>query len=80
MVLCCMILAIRRTVAVLCMLYKIVFNPMHHLNCALPVPYVPVWVTRCAVIAHRYTNTYFRCSPAISQDFLCLVSISVEPS
>ena len=27
---------------------------MHPLYGALPVPYVPVWVTRDAVIAHRY--------------------------
>ena len=27
-------------------------NPLYG---ALPVPYVPVWVTRSAVIAHRYT-------------------------
>ena len=45
----------RRSVAVLCMLYKIRCNPMHPLYGALPVPYVPVWVTLGAVIAHRYT-------------------------
>ena len=28
---------------------------MHPLYGALPVLYVPVWVTRCAVIAHRFT-------------------------
>ena len=28
---------------------------MHPLYGALPVKYVPVWVTRGAVIAHRYT-------------------------
>ena len=48
-------LAHRRSVAVLRMLYKIRCNPMHPLYGALPVPYVPVWVTRDAVIAHRYT-------------------------
>ena len=45
----------RRSVAVLCMLYKIRCNPMHPLNGALPGPYVPVRVTRGALIAHRYT-------------------------
>ena len=48
-------LAHRRSVAVLCMLYKIRCNPMHPLYGTLPVPYVPVRVTRGAVIAHRYT-------------------------
>ena len=48
-------LAHRRSVAVLCMLYKIWCNPMHPLYGALPVPYVPVRVIRGAVIALRYT-------------------------
>ena len=41
-------LAHRRFVAVLCMLYKIRCNPLHPLYGALPVPYVPVRVTRGA--------------------------------
>ena len=49
-------LAHRRSVAVFCMLYKIRYNSMHSLYCALPVPYVPVRVIRGAVIAHRYTR------------------------
>ena len=36
----------RRSVAVLCMLYKVRCNPKHPLCGALPVPYVPVRVTR----------------------------------
>ena len=51
----------RRSVAVLCMLYKIRCNPMHPLCGALPVPYVPVRVTRGALIAHRYTYANPRC-------------------
>ena len=51
----------RRSVAVLCMLYKIRCNPMHTLYGALPVPYVSVRVTRGAVIAHRYTYAPPRC-------------------
>ena len=54
-------LAHRRSVAVLCMLYKIRCNPMHPLYSALIVPYVPVRVTRGAVIAHRYTYAPPRC-------------------
>ena len=51
----------RRSVAVLCMLYKIRCNPKHPLCDALPVPYVPVRVTRGALIAHRYTFAPTRC-------------------
>ena len=40
----------RCSVAVLCMLYKI--NLMHLLYGALPVSYVPVRVTRGALVAH----------------------------
>ena len=48
-------IAHRRSVSVLCMLYKIRCNPVHPLNGALPGPYVPVWVTRGALFAYRYT-------------------------
>ena len=51
----------RRSVAVLCMLYKIGCNPVHPLNGALPGPYVPVRVTRGALIAHRFTYAPPRC-------------------
>ena len=51
----------RRSVAVLCMLYKIRCNPVHPLNGALPALYVPVWVTCCALVAHRYTYVPPRC-------------------
>ena len=43
------------------MLYKIRCNQMHHLYGALPVPYVPVRVTRFAVIPHRYTYAPASC-------------------
>ena len=46
-------LAHRRSVTVLRMLYKMRCNPMHPPYGPLPVPYVPVRVTRGAVIAHR---------------------------
>ena len=54
-------IAHRRSVAVLCMLYKIKCNSMHPLNGALPGPYVTVRVTRGAVVAHRYTYAPIRC-------------------
>ena len=47
-------LAHRRSVAVLCMLYKIRCNPMHPL-------YGTVRVTRGALVAHRYTYEPPRC-------------------
>ena len=54
-------LAYRRSVAVLCMLYKIRCNPLHPLYGALPMPYVPVRFTRDAVITHRFTYASPRC-------------------
>ena len=48
-------LAHRRSVAGLCMLYKIRCNQMPLLYGAVPEPYVLVRATRGAVIAHRYT-------------------------
>ena len=48
-------IANRRSVTVLCMLYKTRCNPVHPLNGALPGPYVPVRVTRGALVAHLYT-------------------------
>ena len=51
----------RRSVAVLCIPYKIRCTPVHPLNGALPGPYVPEQVTRGAVVAHRYTYASPRC-------------------
>ena len=66
----------RRSVAVLCMLYKIRCNPKHPLCGALPVPYVPVRVTRGALIAHRYTFAPPRCRT--SQYHRTFISFSVS--
>ena len=41
-------LAHRRSVAELCMLFKIKSNPMHPISGALPLPYVPARLTRGA--------------------------------
>ena len=54
-------LAHRRSVAVLCMLYKIRCTLLHPLYGALPVPHVLVRVTRGAVNAHRYTYVHPSC-------------------
>ena len=51
----------RRSLAVLCMLYKIRCKAMHSLNGALPGPYVPVRITRGALVTHRYTYAPPRC-------------------
>ena len=79
---CSVVLWHHHTVALLCMLFKIGWNPMHPLYGALPVPYVPVWVTRSAVIAHLYTYAppRYRTSQYILQDFYSLVNIPVERS
>ena len=62
--------------AVLCILYKIRCNPMYPDNDLLPAPNVPVWVTRGAVVAHRYTYATPRCRT--SQYRRTLVSLSVS--
>ena len=54
-------IAHRRSVAVLCMRYKIRCNLMHPLNGALPGLYVPVRVPLGALVAHRYTYALHRC-------------------
>ena len=51
----------RRSVAVLCMLYKIRCNPVHPLNGALPGLHMPARVTRGALVAHRCTYAPPRC-------------------
>ena len=43
------------------MMYKISCNPVHHLNGALSGPYVPVRVTRGALVAHQHTYASPRC-------------------
>ena len=68
----------RRSVAELCMLYKIRCNPMHPLCGALPVPYVPVRVTCGALIAHRYTYAPPHCST--SQYHRTFIPLSVSLS
>ena len=39
----------------LCMLFKIMSNPMHPLSNVLPLPYVPARVTHFALVAHRHS-------------------------
>ena len=69
-------IAHRRSVAIPCMLYKIGCNSMHHLYGVLPGPFVTVWVTRGALVAHRFTYAPPRCRT--SQYRRTLVSLSVS--
>ena len=71
-------IAHRRSGAVMCMLYKIRCNPMHPLNDAQPGPYVPVRVTRGALVAHRYTYAPPRCRTL--QYIRTCISLSVSLS
>ena len=73
-------LSLRQSVSVLCMLlllYKIRCNPMHPLCGALPVPYVPVWVTHGALIAHWYTYAPPRCRTSQYCRTFILFSVSL---
>ena len=51
----------RRSVAELCMLFKIKSNPKHPLSGALPLPYVPQRVTRGALVSHGHSFAPPRC-------------------
>ena len=67
----------RRSVAVLCTLYKISCNPVHPLNGALPGPYVPVRVTPGALVAHRYTYAPTHCRTLQYSRTFILLSVSL---
>ena len=67
----------RRSVAVFCMLYNIRCNPKHPLCGALPVPYVPVRVTRGAMVAHRYSFASPRCRTSQYRRTFILISVSL---
>ena len=54
-------IAHRRSVAILCMLYRMRCNPVHPLNFALPGPYEPVRITRGALVVNRFTYALPRC-------------------
>ena len=70
-------LSYRRSVAVLCMLYKIRCNPMHPLCGALPVPCVTVRVTCGTLIAHRYTYAPPRCRTSQNRRTFIPLSVSL---
>ena len=66
----------RWSVAILCMLYKIRCDPMPPLNGALPGSYVPVWDTRGALVAHRFTYALPLCRT--SQYRITFIPLSVS--
>ena len=66
----------RRSVAELCMLFKINSHPMHPLSGALPLPYVPARVTPGASVAHMYSFAPPRCRT--SQYRISFVPLSVS--
>ena len=62
-------IAHRRSVAVVWMLYKVNWNPMHWLHGALPVQYIPVLVTSGALVAQR--RSYEPPGCRISSQYIC---------
>ena len=70
-------LAHRRSVAELCMLFKIRCNPMHPLSGALPLPYVPARVTRGALVAHRHSFAPSRCNTSQYRRSFVPLSVSL---
>ena len=71
-------LAHRRSVAKLCMIFKIKSNPMHPLSGALPLPYVPARVTRGALVAHWHSFAPPRCSTSQYLRSFVLLSVSLS--
>ena len=71
-------IAHRRSGAVLCMLYKIRCNPKHPLNDALPGPYVPVRVTRGALVADQYSYVPPRCRTSQYRRTFVPLSVPLE--
>ena len=67
-----------QSVAVLCMLYNIRCNLMHPLYGALPGPYVPVRVTRGALVAHWLICTALLQNLAVQHDFYSLFGVPLE--
>ena len=70
-------IAHRRSMAVLCMLYKIRCNPIHPLNGVLPGPYVSLRVTRGALVAHLYIYAPPRCRTSQYRMTFILLSVSL---
>ena len=59
------------------MLFKVRCNPTQPLNGALPLPYVPVRITRGALGAHRYTYAPPRCRTSQNRRTFIHLSVSL---
>ena len=70
----------RRSVAVLCMLYKIRCNPVHPLNGALPGPYASAGYTRCSGRTSIHLCSASLQNLAVQQDFYSLLGVPLERS
>ena len=77
-------LAHRRSVAELCMLFKIKLEgssnfkfPMHPLSGALPLPYVPARVTRGALVDHIHSFAPPRCRTSQYRRIFVPLSVSL---
>ena len=70
-------LAHRRSVAELCMLFKIRNNPMHPLSGALPLPYVPARVIRGALVTHRHSFAPPHCRTSQYRRIFVPLSVSL---
>ena len=70
-------LAHRRSVAELCMLFKIKSNQMHPLSGAFPLPYVPARVTRGALVAHRHSFAPPHCRTSLYRRTIVPLSVSL---
>ena len=70
-------LAHHRSVAELCMLFKIRSNPMHPLSGALPLLYVPACVTRGALVAHRHSFVPPHCRTSQYRRTIVPLSVSL---
>ena len=71
-------IAHRRSVGIKCMLYKIRCNPVHPLNGGLPGQYMPVRVTRGALVAHRFTLRFLAAEPRSAAGPLFFLSVSLS--
>ena len=67
----------RRSVAELCMLFKIKSNLMHPLSVVLPLRYVSARVPRVALVAHRHSFAPPRCRISQYRRTWVLLSVSL---
>ena len=69
-------IARRRSAAVVCMLYKIRYNPMRSVYVAQPMLYMPVWDASGALLAHSIFMRLFAAEPRSTPGHLFLSAIN----